>query len=106
MVRAQNQNWNGGYPQGYPGYNSNLRVMAITDVERRSSSVRVRGTLGRHYGNQPYGNQPYGNQPYDPRNGYYGNGYGNGRADLSFRCDVDYAGYVRNVRVEPLYRGY
>ena len=96
--RAQTQNW-GGYPQAYPGYNSNLRVMAITDVQRRSNSVRVRGTLGRgRWGGPQYGNGS------DPRYGYNGNGYG--RADLGFRCDVDYAGYVRNVRIEPLYRGY
>jgi hypothetical protein len=98
MNRAQTQNWS-GYPQAYPGYTSNLRVMAITDVQRRSNSVRVRGTLGRgRWGGPGYG---YGS---DPRYGNNGNGYG--RADLGFRCDVDYAGYVRNVRIEPLYRGY
>jgi hypothetical protein len=99
MDRARSQNWNGGYPSAYPGYNSNLRVLAITDVQRRTAVVRVRGTLGRrNWGGPGYG---YGS---DPRYGYNGNGYN--RADLSFRCDVDYAGYVRNVRIEPLYRGY
>src|SRR5690242_7658255 len=97
--RARSQNWNGGYPQAYPGYNTNLRVMAITDVQRRTAVVRVRGTLGRgRWGGPGYG---YGS---DPRYGNNGNGYN--RAELSFRCDVDYAGYVRNVRIEPLYRGY
>ena len=98
VSRAQTQNWN-GYPQAYPGYTVNLRVMAITDVQRRTAVLRVKGTLGRgHWGGPQYG---YGS---DPRYGYNGNGYG--RADLSFRCDVDYAGYVRDVRIEPLYRGY
>ena len=99
MDRARGQNWNGGYPQAYPGYTGNLRVMAITDVQRRTTVLRVKGTLGRgQWGGPQYG---YGS---DPRYGYNGNGYG--RAELSFRCDVDYAGYVRNVRVEPIYRGY
>ena len=99
MDRARGQNWNGGYPQAYPGYTNNLRVMAITDVQRRTTVVRVRGTLGRgRWGGPGYG---YGS---DPRYGNNGNGYN--RAELSFRCDVDYAGYVRNVRIEPLTRGY
>jgi hypothetical protein len=101
VQRAQGQSW-GGYGQSYADYNRYLRVTAITDVQRRSSSVRVRGELGRSW----HGNQGgYGNQPYDPRYGYGGGG-GYGRAELSFRCDVDYRGYVRNVRVEPLYRAY
>ena len=35
-----------GYAQGYPGYNRGLRVTAITDVQRRSNGLRVRGMLG------------------------------------------------------------
>jgi hypothetical protein len=99
VQQAQSRNWGGdGRQQPYPGYNNNLRITAISDVQRRSSGVRVRGELGRgRYGNQPY-DPRYGN---DPR---YGGGYG--RGDLSFRCDVDYRGYVKNVRVEPLYRAY
>jgi len=85
-----------GYSQAYPGYNNYLRVTAITDVQRRSFGVRVRGMLGngRRY-----------NQPYDQQ---FPNGGGNrwGRGDVSFRCDVDYRGYVRNVRLQPAYRGY
>ena len=85
-----------GYSQAYPGYNSYVRVTAITDVERRSNGVRVHGMLGngRRY-----------NRPYDPR---VPNGGGDrwGRGDVAFRCDVDYRGYVRNVRIEPVYRGY
>ena len=97
IQRAQGQNWGGNGWQPNPGYNNYLRVTAITDVQRRSSSVRVRGEMGRgRYGNQPY-DPRYGN---DPRYG------GGGRGEFSFRCDVDYAGYVKNVRLEPLYRGY
>ena len=96
-----NQGYNGqGYNQGYPGqgYNQNyaynqrgygIRVTAITNVERRSNGLRVRGLLdsGRGgYGNQ-YGNQGYGNQAY-------------ASGDLTFRCNVDYRGYVSNVKIE------
>ena len=98
MQRAQGQNWGGNSWQPYQGYNNNLRVTAITDVQRRSSSVRIRGELGRG---------GYSNQPYDPRYGNdprYGGGYGRGA--FSFRCDVDYSGYIKNVRLEPLYRAY
>ena len=63
----------------YQGYNGHIRVSQITDVQRRSSGVRVRGLLDTGL----YRNQPYGG------------GYG----DLSFRCDVDYRGYVSNVRI-------
>ena len=92
VQRAQTQNWGGWQP--YPNYNYNLRVTDITDVQRRSSGVRVRGLLGRGW---------YGNQPWDQRNNYPG---GYRRGDFSFRCDVDYRGYVRNVRIEPLVRAY
>jgi opacity protein-like surface antigen len=69
----------------YPGYHGYVRVVAITDVQRRLKGVRVRGLLdtGR-------------------------NGYGNGRwgADLSFRCDVDRRGRIDTLRIErnPYYR--
>ena len=82
-----------GYNQapGYdPRYGSNqnfarpsMRVTAITEVQRRSYGVRVRGVLDTGYSAQPYG--------------YQNRGYGYG--DLSFRCDVDYRGTVSNVRI-------
>ena len=82
-----NQGYNGqGYNQGY-AYNQRgygIRVTAITNVERRSNGLRVRGLLDTGRGG--YGNQ-YGNQ-----------GYATG--DLTFRCNVDYRGYVSNVRIE------
>ena len=96
VQRAQNGGYPGGYPQAYPGYNNNVRVTAITDVQRRSNGVRVRGILG---------NGRVYNQPYDPR-------YANGGGDrwrgggFGFRCDVDYRGNVRNVRFETANRGY
>jgi len=98
MVQAQNQ-YRGGYSQGYGaygqaygqgyappygGYGANIRVTAITNVERRSNGLRVSGLLDSGmYRGQAYG-QPYG-------------GYANG--DLTFRCNVDYRGYVSNVRI-------
>lgn len=106
VERARTWNWGNGWQQPYPGYTNNMRVLSITEVQRRSSSVRVRGELGRNWhGNQGY-NPNYPNQPYDPRYGYGYGGAGYGRPELSFRCDVDYQGYVRNVRIEPLYRAY
>lgn len=100
IQRAQGYNYGGGgygYP-GYSGYHNYLRVTAINDVERRSNSVRVRGMLGS--------GGRYNTQPYDPRYGYNGGGYGYGGGAFSFRCDVDYRGYVRNIHVDPAYRHY
>jgi hypothetical protein len=75
------QPYNYNYPyNAYPG----MRVTAITDVERRSDGIRVRGELDT---------------------GMYGNRYPNqGIArpgDLTFRCTVDYRGVVTSVRVRP-----
>ncbi|HXC74007.1 MAG TPA: hypothetical protein VN640_04930, partial [Sphingomicrobium sp.] len=51
------------------------------------------GLLSSGYGG-PYGGQRYiGNRPY----GYQDQGYAAG--DLTFRCNVDYRGYVSNVRI-------
>ena len=89
----------GGYQQGY-GYNQNIaapamRVTAITDVQRRSNGLRVKGQISSGYGGQyanPYGQ--YGNQ-YGNQYAYQNQGYG----DLSFRCNVDYRGAVTDVRI-------
>ena len=75
----------GGYPQS--GYNQGIarpgmRVTAITDVQRRSSGLRVRGLIDTGL----YRAQPYG---------YQNQGYG----DLNFRCNVDYNGAVTGVRI-------
>jgi hypothetical protein len=97
VQRAQGYNYAGG-GYGHPGYRNSLRVTAINDIERRSNSVRVRGMLGS--------GSRYNTQPYDPRYGNNGGGYGYGGAQFSFRCDVDYRGYVRNIHVDPAYRHY
>jgi hypothetical protein len=65
------------------------RVLAVTQVVPRGSTVRVRGlaTSGRSTGYGPYGVGAYGALGY---------GY---QPDLSFKCDVDYRGYVRDVDI-------
>jgi hypothetical protein len=82
-----------GVPYGYDqqnvqpyGYGYNIRVTAITDVERRSDGLRVRGLLdsGRLGYNQNIYNQNYA-----------------ANSDLSFRCTVDWRGYVSSIRVGP-----
>jgi hypothetical protein len=88
-----------GYDPRYPnsGYNnaySQMRVTAITNVERRRyNSLRVTGLISSGMHAQPYGNAY----------GYQGQGYADPRyaqaADLSFRCTVDSRGAVSGVRV-------
>lgn len=91
MVQAQSQ-YRPGYGQSYgQGYNqgydrgANMRVTAITDVQRRSGGLRVKGLIdtGMRYGG---------------RQGYANNGYA-GAGDLSFRCNVDYRGVVTNIKI-------
>ena len=57
-------------------YGTQGRVLSVTRITPNNSGVRVRGLAS------------------SGRYGYYGN-----TADLSFRCDVDYRGYVRNVDI-------
>ena len=61
------------------------RVLSVTRVDPNRNSVRVRGlaTSGR----SPYGAGAYGSLAY------------NYRPDLSFRCTVDYRGFVRDVDI-------
>lgn len=79
--------YGGGYGQQY-AQNFNMRVVGITNVERRSSGLRVSGLIdsGTWYGQ--YGNQYWNQGNLNPRYG-----------DLTFRCNVDYRGYVTNVRI-------
>ena len=60
-------------------YGSSGRVLSVTRVVPNRSFVRVRGLAS---------------------SGRYAYGYGGyGAADLSFKCDVDYRGYVRDVDI-------
>ena len=65
------------------------RVLSVTQVVPRGSTVRVRGlaTSGRASGYGPYGAGAYGalGYAYQP--------------DLSFSCDVDFRGNVRNIDI-------
>ena len=65
------------------------RVLNITRVDPRRSTIRVRGlaSSGRH-AYSPYGYGAYGalGAAYQP--------------DLSFRCDVDYRGYIRSIDID------
>ena len=86
-----NQYGNSGYTNRHP-YAANLRVSAITSVERRIHGLRVSGTMSSGGGyNGQYGSQ-YGNQY-----GYQNQAYAQG--DVSFRCNVDYRGAVTNIRI-------
>jgi hypothetical protein len=90
--RLYNRSSIGGILGAVLGSNTaNGRVLSITQVEPRGSTVRVRGlaSSGRMASYSPYGVGAYGALGY---------GYAQ-QADLSFRCDVDYRGYVRNVDI-------
>ena len=67
---------------------TSARVLSVTQVTPNRSSIRVRGlaTSGR------YAYNPYGA-------GYYGAVGAGYVPDLSFKCDVDYRGYVRDVDI-------
>jgi hypothetical protein len=87
----------GGYggAYGYGNAYSNGRVLGITRVDQRSNTtLRVRGyaTSGMNYGG-------YGG--YGGYRGYGGyGGYNNATADLTFKCDVDYRGYIRDIDID------
>jgi hypothetical protein len=100
----------GGYG-GYGGYNNGYaqggaRVLGVTSVERRSSNgLRVRGVAtanGYATGYSPYGG--YGQGGYVGYGGY--GGYGQGgyapqqTAELSFKCNVDYRGYITDIDLD------
>lgn len=64
------------------------RVLSITQVNPRRSTIRVRGLANSgRYAYSPYGYGMYGaaGAAYQP--------------DLSFRCDVDYRGRVRDIDI-------
>ncbi len=70
---------------------SNARVLAVTQVVPRAQTVRVRGVAssGRMAYYDPYGASAYG---------MLGSNYAPA-ADLTFRCSVDYRGYVRDIDI-------
>lgn len=74
---------------GINSYN-NARVLSVTQVNPRRNSVLVRGVASS--GRMAY--NPYGVGAY----GMLGSNYGQA-ADLSFRCSVDYRGFVRDVDI-------
>jgi hypothetical protein len=89
-----NNAYGGQYGQRYGQYAngaSNLRVTAITDVQRRTNGLRVTGLMSPGYGGQY---------------GYQNNGYA--AQQLRFRCNVDYRGAVTNIRINATngYRRY
>jgi hypothetical protein len=72
---------------------SNSRVLGVTRVTPSNGYIRVRGLASS--GRYAYNNySPYGVGAY----GALGYGYQQA-ADLSFKCDVDYRGYVRDVDI-------
>ena len=92
----------GGYG-GYGGYGYNsyaggaARVLGVTSVERRSSGLRVRGVATANAYAGGYGN------PYGAYGGY--GGYGGGYApqqtgELTFKCNIDFRGYITDIDVD------
>jgi hypothetical protein len=73
------------------------RVVGITRVTPNTGYVRVRGlaTSGRYAYNSysPYGYGAYGALGYSTA----------AQADLSFKCDVDYRGYIRDIDINRRY---
>jgi len=93
--RLNNRGSIGGIIGAVLGANTSGRVVSISQVTPRNNGMtRVRGfaSSGRMAYNNGYG--PYGAGAY----GALGYGYANA-ADLSFRCDVDFRGYVRDVDI-------
>jgi hypothetical protein len=83
---------------GFPGVAATMRVTAITDVQRRSDGMRVKGLMDSgvdyrgSYGGNAYQGAGVGGQPYaklHPSNN-----------DLVFRCNLDPAGLVTSMHVE------
>ena len=95
--RLYNRTSIGGIIGAILGANTTGRVLGVTQITPTRSGTRVRGVASSgRYAYNNYG--AYGVGAY----GALGYGY-NQAADLSFRCDVDYRGYVRNVDINRRY---
>lgn len=85
-----NNRGTGGILGALFGFNTgfNGRVLSVTRVNPNRSTITVRGlaTSGR-YAYNPYGYGAYGAVGYSYQ------------PDLSYRCRVDYRGYVRDVDI-------
>lgn len=83
---------------GFPGIATAMRVSAITDVQRRSDGMRVKGFIDSGvdyrgaYGGQAYQGAGAGGQAYATRHP--------ANNDLAFRCNLDTAGLVTSMHVE------
>src|SRR6478672_11044564 len=83
---------------GFPGIATAMRVSAITDVQRRSDGMRVKGLIDSGvdyrggYGGAAYQGAGRGGQPYATRHP--------SNNDLVFRCNLDPAGLVSSLHVE------
>jgi hypothetical protein len=83
---------------GFPGIATTMRVSAISDVQRRSDGMRVKGLIDSGvvyrggYGGQAYQGAGAGGQPYATRHP--------SNNDLAFRCNLDTAGLVTSMHVE------
>ena len=77
---------------GYPGVATSMRVSAITDVQRRSDGMRVKGLIDSGvdyrggYGGEAYQGPGTGGQAYANRYPSHN--------DVSFRCNLDNRGIV------------
>ena len=96
--RLYNRSSIGGILGVLLGANTTGSVVGVTQVSPRGNGlIRVRGlaSSGRmaYNGYGPYGVGAYGSLGY---------GYANS-ADLSFKCNVDYRGYVRDVDIHRRY---
>ena len=83
---------------GFPGVPATMRVSAITDVQRRSDGMRVKGLIdsgvdyrGRYNG-QAYQGPGSGGEAYALRHP--------SNNDLVFRCNLDKDGLVSSMHVE------
>ena len=83
---------------GFPGIATTMRVSAITDVQRRSDGMRVKGLIDSGvdyrggYGGEAYQGAGSGGEPDAIRHP--------SNNDLAFRCNLDPAGLVSSLHVE------